>query len=197
MIKKVIPIISGSTGSTQLFNFNIGLTAKAKDWGWFDTVEPMTSIITTGGTLITGTSSSRLTELRKYTVSGTLSDMYFTSTSSTQDGLNVSLSMSGMTYTYYLGGLTYVDQIVNSATTTTFSYYSYGLNDPTNFVNGRLIKDESKQNVIENPFVNSDVFIIRQELPVFEQSVRLRGINTLNEIIAYAGGNYFTIYENT
>ena len=197
MIKKVIPIVSGSTGSTLSFNFNIGLTAKAKDWGWFDSVEPNIPIVATGGTTITGTSSSRLIELRKYTVSGTLSDMYFTSTSPTQDGLNISLTVSGSSYVYYLGGLTYTDTVVGSATTTTFSYFSYGLNDPANFVNQHLIKLESKQNVVENPFINSDVFIIRQELPVFEQSIRLRGISSLNDIIAYAGGNYFTIYENT
>ena len=50
--------------------------------------------------------------------------------------------------------------------------------------------------MIDNPFINSDVFIIRQELPVFEKSIRLRGISSLNDIITYAGGNYFTIYNN-
>jgi hypothetical protein len=146
---------------------------------------------------ITGTCTSRLSELRKYTVSGTLSDLYFTSTITSVDGVNISLSTDGVKYVYYLGGITYVDQIVGSATTSTFTYMSLGLADPNNFINEPYIKLDSKDNMVDNPIINSDVFIVRQELPVFEQSVRLRGINKLNEIIAYAGGNYFTIYKNT
>lgn len=145
---------------------------------------------------ITGTSSSRLIELRKYTVSGTTSDMYFTSTTTANDGVNISLS-SGTTYVYYLGGITYKDQFIGTAFTTTFLYTSLGLADPNNFINEPYIKLESKQNVVENPFINSDVFIIRQELPVFEKSLRLRSTSRLNDVITYAGGNYFTIYNNT
>ena len=201
MIKKVIPILSGSTGNTNTFNFKVGLTTRAKDWGWLDSVGPSTPVVASTGHTVTGTSSSRLDELRKYTVTGTIADMYFTSTSSANDGVNVSLTITGITastYVYYIGGITYKDVLIGNGTTTTttFLYVSQGLNDPANFVNERVIKLESKQNMVEKPFINSDVFIIRQEIPVFEQSVRLRGINSLNDIIAYAGGNYFKIYDN-
>jgi len=188
-----------STNTLESFNIKLGLTSRAKDWGWFDSITGVTTGSTAGATyLVTGTSSSRLSELRKYTVSGTVSQLYFTSTGATTDGVNVALS-TGTTFVYYLGGLTYKDEVVGTGTTTIFTYISSGTTDPNNFITGGtfLIKLESKQNVIDNPFINSDVFIVRQEIPVFEQSVRLRGVNSLNDVLIYGGGNYFTIYENT
>lgn len=196
MIKKTIPTISGGTGSTLSFNFKIGLDAHAKDLGWFDSVEPSQPVTPAGTIIVTGTSSSRLSELKKYAVTGSISDRYFTSASPATDGVNVGQSTLGVKYTYYLGGITYVD-ILTGNTGTTFTYNSLGLNDPANFVNERLIKLEEKENMIENPIIDADVFIIRQEVSVFEPSVRLRGVNKLSEVLTYAGGNYFTIYDNT
>lgn len=149
---------------------------------------------------VTGTSSSRLDELKKYSVTGSLSDLYFTSNVSTVDGVNTTLTITGVTastYVYYIGGITYKDVFINTGTTTTFSCQSLGLDDPNNFDNHPYIKVEAKQNLVENPFINSDVFIIRQEIPVFENSIRLRGVSSLNDVLTYAGGNYFTIYNNT
>lgn len=197
LLKKVIQHV---TGTTAVYNIKIGLTTRSKDLGWFDTYDGVNTVLPQVSFPVTGTSTSRLSELRKYTVSGTVSDLYFTSTGSTHDGVNISLTNSGVTastYVYYLGGITYKDVIIGSASTTTFLYQSLGLTDPNNFDNKPYIKLESKENVVENPFINSDVFIIRQEIPVFEKSIRLRGVNSLNDIIAYAGGNYFTIYNNT
>lgn len=203
MIKKTIPIITGgTTGATGSFNFNISLVARSIDLGFFDTYTGATNSPLsgyTGTTLITGTSSSRLYEIRKYTVSGTLSDLYFTSTGATADGLNVSLSSTGVTastYVYYLGGIIYTDQLSGTGITTTFIYISTGLSF-TNFENKPIIKIESKENLVDNPFINSDVFIIRQELPVFEKSIRLRSVSTLNDVLTYAGGNYFKVFNNT
>lgn len=146
---------------------------------------------------VTGTSSTRLVELKKYTSTGTLSDRYFTSTSSTTDGVNVSLTVEPTKYVYYIGGITYMDSIVGTATTTTFTFQSLGLDDPNNFEDKPIIMIESKQGMLEEPVIESDVFITRQEIPVFESSIRLRAINNLNQVSQYAGGNYFKIYENT
>lgn len=198
MIKKQIEFIpSGITA----YNFNILLDAKAIDWGFFDTYTGATNSPITGNTIhvITGTSSSRLYELRKYTVSGSLSDLYFISTGSTNDGLNIALTVTGVTastYTYYLGGITYADQTIGTGTTTMFFYVSTG-SSLVDYDNKPIIKMPSKENLIENPFINSDVFIIRQEIPVFEKSVRLRSVSGINDILTYAGGNYFKVFNNT
>lgn len=150
--------------------------------------------------IVTGTSSSRLYELRKYAVSGPLTSRYFTSIDPSIDGVDPSLTVEGTTastYVYYIGGISYEDLVVSGITTTTFSFESLGLNDPNNFDFLPIIKLESKQNMVENPRVDQDVFIERQQQSVFERNYRLRAVNSLNDVISYAGGNYFTIYNNT
>jgi hypothetical protein len=149
---------------------------------------------------VTGFCSSRLDEVRKYAVTGSLSTRFFTSTDASGNGVNVFLSSEGVTqsvYTYYIGGITYVDTVDNGVTTTTFSFESLGLNDSNNFDYLPVVKLESKQNMVENPQVGKDVFIVRQQQPVFQSNYRLRAINSLNDVIGYAGGNYFTIFNNT
>jgi hypothetical protein len=151
---------------------------------------------------VTGFSESRLSELRKYTISGSLSALYVTSNINTSDGLDLSLTTTGIsasTYVYYLGGITYKDKRVSPATgfTTTFSFQSLGTDDPNNFDQYRYLKNEEKQNLVENTQVSKDVFISRQEQSVFERNYRLRSVNGLNNVLTYAGGNYFTIYNNT
>jgi hypothetical protein len=149
---------------------------------------------------VTGTSESRLLELKKYAVSGGLDVQFFTSNDQNVDGLDLNLTVTGLTeslYVYYLGKIKYFDHVVNGITSTTFEFISLGLDDPNNFDNLPIIKLESKQNMVENPQVDKDVFIERQRLPVFEKNYRLRAVNSLNDVISYAGGNYFTIYNNT
>lgn len=150
--------------------------------------------------VVTGTSESRLDELRKYTVSGSLSVRYFTSISNAIDGLDLSLTTTGVTastYTYYIGGITYVDDINSEFTGTTYSFTSLGLDDPNNFDDLPYIKIESKQNMVENSQVSTDVFIARQQQTVFDKNYRLRGLGSISDLLTYAGGNYFTIYNNT
>ena len=150
--------------------------------------------------VVTGTSESRLDELRKYAVSGSLSVRYFTSISTAIDGLDISLTTTGVTastYTYYIGGITYVDKINTQSTGTTFTFTSLGLDDPNNFDDLPYIKIESKQNMVENSQVSVDVFISRQSLSVFEKNYRLRGLGSMSDLLSYAGGNYFIIYNNT
>lgn len=150
--------------------------------------------------IVTGTSETRILELKKYAVSGGLDKQYFTSNDQSIDGLDLSLTITGVSesiYVYYIGGIKYTDIVVDDITTTTFEFISLGLDDPNNFDNVPIIKLESKQNMVENPQVDKDVFIERQRLPVFEKNYRLRAVNSLNDVISYAGGNYFTIYNNT
>jgi hypothetical protein len=150
--------------------------------------------------VVTGYCQTRLGELRKYAVTGVLGVRYFLSSGSTSDGVNPFLTIEGVsasTYVYYLGGITYNDQIVGSGITTTFVFNSLGTGDTNNFVYEPLIKLESKQNMVENPRVNRDVFIERQQMSVFERNYRLRAVNRLSDVLSYAGGNYFEVYNNT
>jgi len=145
---------------------------------------------------VTGTSSSRLSELRKFSVSGTLSELYYTSTDpNVADGVNESLTMTAVTWTYYIGGITYVDDVVNQITS--FTYDSLGYEEPNNFVDLPFIKDETKQNIIDKPEIDNNVFIIRQSLPVFQNVYRLQDISNLSELEKYAGGAKFNIINNT
>jgi len=200
MIKKSFPFVSGSS-----YHMNVLLTSNSLDYGFFDTYEGeyysgSTSLSGYSGSYtVTGTSSNRLPELRKYNSNPDYSIRYRTSTSPSTDGLNVGASTttgSTKTLIYYIGGITYTNIETTSTTATTFTFTSTGLST-VNFENRPILKIEAKQNMAENPLIDSDVFIIRQELPVFENSVRLRAIGNLNQVSLYAGGNYFTIYENT
>lgn len=149
---------------------------------------------------VSGYCSSRLDELRKYAVSGPISSRFFIATDASSDGVNPYLSVEGVNnsqYIYYIGGITYEDQTSSGVTVTTFHFESLGLDEGNNFENLPVVKLESKQNMVENPQVERDVFIERQQQPVFERNYRLRAVNAVNDVLSYAGGNYFTIYNNT
>jgi hypothetical protein len=235
MIKRQFKYVSGSTGQT--YNVSVLLTSTLKDFGFFDTYEHdgVTNKPITGDTYtVSGTCTSRLNELRKYTTNSNLAIRYVQSTGTIQsypaglitldsdlitldnafitldndveeyitDGLDLAASVisgvSATTLVYYIGGIKYVDRQLTGSTAVTTTFILENLQfSYVNFDYKPIIKLESKQNMIENPRINSDVFIERQQLSVFEDNYRLRGINSLSDLINYAGGNYFTIYNNS
>ena len=144
---------------------------------------------------VTGITSSRLSELRKFSVSGTLSDLYFTSTNSSTDGVNELLTTTGTSWTYYIGGITYFWDEVNDITT--FTFESLGYDDSNNFIDLPFIKDDAKENIIDVPEIDNNVFIIRQSLPVFQNIYRLQSISNLSDLEKYAGGGKFNIVNNS
>jgi len=195
-------VIIPDTGVT--YNFNFLLTQQNKDFGFFDVyIDPLATGVT-GGTyissipyIITGSSTSRLEELRKYSVSTDLSKKYFTSSNSNEDGLDLTKTISGVSYIYYLGGIIYTDSFLNNPTgITTFSFVSSGYSSQ-NFINLPIIKDEDKENIIEMPLIGNNVFIIRNEQSILEYNYRLRNIHNLSEIEYYAGGAFYNIIKNT
>ena len=148
---------------------------------------------------VTGSSRSRLSELEKYVVSTNPAIKYYGGGSVTTDGLSsFSITPAATALTYYIGGIRYDDVTPSgvTATTTTFSFTITGFSS-NNFDVKRVIKLESKQNMVENSQVSRDVFIERQQQPVFERNYRLRAVNALNDVLSYAGGDYFMIYNNT
>lgn len=212
--------------TSAMYSLKIMLTAKDVDFGFFDVISNDISItgilncdelsgVTSGNSIcqttstfptgitvtdgntyqVTGTSSSRLSELRKYSVSGGLSDLYFTSVSSTTDGVNISLTNTGTTWTYYIGGITYNYDVANDITS--FTFESLGYDDSNNFVNLPIIKDINKENVIDKPEINNNVFIIRQSQSVFQNIYRLQDVDNLSKLNKYGGGAKFNIINNS
>ncbi len=119
---------------------------------------------------ITGTSSSRLVELRKYTVTNVFTNQYVGGGNWTTDGVDYPNSVSGVSVTYYLGGIKYVDKLVGTNTGTTFTYTPQGISSP-DFINKPYYKNPNKENI--------------------------EYIKNLVELETYAGGNYFNIVKNT
>jgi preprotein translocase subunit Sec61beta len=144
---------------------------------------------------ITGHSSSRLVELRKYVISGTTAQIYVTGGTSVTDGIVLSQS-TGNTIVYFLGGIRYVDTFTGYTSGTTFTFIGQGLSNP-NFINKPIYKDMNKENIISNPKIYNDVFIVRQEVSAFDGNYRLEYIQSLVDLTTYAGGNFFNIVNNT
>jgi hypothetical protein len=145
--------------------------------------------------VVIGGATSRLSELRKYVISG-FTLMYFSGGTYFKDGVDYIYSIENQKMTYYIGGIKYVDILSGATSGTTFRFTTLGVTNP-NFTNKPIYKDPTKENIISQPKIDDDVFIVRQELSAFENNYKLEYIKTLNDLLTYAGGNYFNIINNT
>lgn len=147
--------------------------------------------------IVTGTSSSRLSELRKYVITNVFTEQYFNNGTPTNDGVDIISSIPNEKIVYYLGGIRYVDTLVDGITTnTTYSFIAQGYNSP-NFIDVPYYQNPNKENIISNPKIYDDVFIIRQELSAFDKNYRLEHIKNLIDLTTYAAGSFFNIVNNT
>jgi hypothetical protein len=147
--------------------------------------------------IVSGTSYSRLSELETYKVNPTYLTKYISGGSISKDGLDYTKSIENAYYIYYIGGIRYVDTIINQNTTTTiYSFTTYGTNSP-NFINVPMFKNPNKERIISNPKIDDDVFIIRQEISAFDKNYKLEFIRSLVDLETYAGGNFFNIIKNS
>ena len=147
---------------------------------------------------ITGTSISRLSELRKYTITNVFLNKYVANGDINNDGVDYGNSIETTRIIYYIGGIKYVDEISGESSGMTYTVYTpLGTGNTLNFINVPYYKDPNKENIISEPKINDDVFIIRQELSAFENNYRLEYVKNLNDLNTYAGGNYFNIVKNT
>jgi hypothetical protein len=147
--------------------------------------------------VITGTSSSRLSELRKYTVTNVFTKQYITGGTVNIDGVDLSVSNPADKIVYYLGGIKYIDIMSGETSGTTLNIYTPQGTASANFINVPYYKNPNKENIISNPKINDDVFISRQELSAFDKNYRLEYIKNLSDLETYAGGNYFKIVNNS
>lgn len=144
--------------------------------------------------IITGTSSSRLYELKKYRKTNIFTEQYNTSLGGS-NGVVYNESIENQKIVYYIDGIKYCDNINNSEVTTTYQISSQGTNSP-DFINAPVFKNPNKDNIISNPKISDDVFIDRQEISVFDKIYRLEHIYSVSELYMYAGGKYFYIKNN-
>lgn len=147
---------------------------------------------------ITATTNSNLYNIRKYSNSTSIYDIYPSANTITENGVDFNLSiLTGSTYeiVYYINGFKYID-LSGETNQTTVEYESISYSDANNFNYGIPIKNESIQNIITHPKIKRDVNITRQSLSVFDRIYRLQSINKLSDLVFYAGGTVFNIENN-
>ena len=143
---------------------------------------------------VTGTSTTRLNELRKYVDTNVFANMYFVYNGS-NDGVDVINSLPNEKIIYYIGNIRYVDYIdSNGGVETKFKFNTLGVLGP-DFINVPYYKTPSKENIIGEPKIDNDVFIQRQELSAFDMNFRLEFIKNLAQLESYGGGNFFNIVK--
>jgi len=150
---------------------------------------------------ITGDSKSRLSDLKKYSLSGDFFNQYSGSTGAAKDGVNQSLSnlnVNPQVVVYYVGGITYTDYIYGDPilNRTTFKFVGQGYSSP-DFIDEPLVKHPDKTNIVQNPKVYNDVFIVRQEASAFDKNYKLKNVKSLVALKTYASGRYFNVVSNT
>lgn len=140
--------------------------------------------------LITGETSSRLSEVKTYDIQqpyklgvNGVTDIEFNP---------VNGSYSKIYYT--IDNIDYITDIINNKTI--YSYTSNGF-DSTNSDNYSLIKNDKYLNLNQEIELNNLINIERLEISVFDPHYRLLNINNLNDIESYGGGTYFKIYSNS
>jgi len=146
--------------------------------------------------LVTGITTSRLSELRKYTITNVFANQYIGGGNYITDGVDYINSFEYSKIIYYLGGIKHTDILSGSDSGTTFEFTPEGTSS-LDFINVPYYKDPKKENIISNPKINDDVFIIRQELSAFDKNYRLEYIKSLVDLETYAGGKFFNIVKNT
>ena len=198
---QTIIVIIPDTGVT--YNFKFSLSQSVEEFGFFDAYDfsgiTGTTLPPPISYLVTGFSSSRLAELKKYVITGNILDRYFQSTSPIIDGVNpLESQVTTLPYkfVYYVGGISYVETITESGSTTTFEFNGEGYYS-ANFINKPIYKDPNKENIIQNPKVDNDVFIDREEISAFDKNYKLEHIENLVDLETYAAGSYFNIINNT
>lgn len=154
--------------------------------------------ITPTSIVITGTSTSRLIELKKALITNNFYRQYLSGGTYTKNGVDYTspYTSSGISALYYIDGIQYLDIFVGFTSGTTFRFIGQGYNTP-NFINKPIYKNPNKENISSNPKIYDDVFINRQETSAFDKNYRLEYINSLVDLETYAGGNFFKIEKNT
>jgi hypothetical protein len=192
-------VLSGGTtlaASGLAISGNSGFITGTDEYWSGGTGGTWVSLISNATHVVTGNSTSRLSELRKYTITSVFANQYISGGTYVTDGVDYLHSVSGWTVVYFLGGIRYVDILTGITSGTTFRFITSGTSG-NSFISLPIYKNPDKENIISNPKIYNDVFIIRQEISAFDKNYRLEYIQSLVDLMTYAGGSFFNIVNNT
>lgn len=198
-------ILVDTTGCTECKKFIVdtGVTYYTKfrlnsnliNLGYFNVDSTFTGNTTISGYTnynVTGECTSRLSELEKFTRSTDVSIKYKITENQDSDGVILSATTANSIYSYFIGGVRYIDII--SADTTYFTF-NREISD-IDYCNYPYYKDESKQNIIAKPKIINDINVERQAPTIMDSFFRIKDINILNDVDYYGGGSYFNVIIN-
>jgi len=143
--------------------------------------------------IITGESTSRLSELKRYKVTNVFAQKYIGGGSFTSNGVDYNSSSENNVVVYYIDGIKYRDIYKKNGIRTTFEFTPH----PMDVTDGNLVKKHNMGPIIGKPKVSDDVFITRQETSAFNDIFLLENIDNLSEITTFAGSNYFNVIQNS
>lgn len=209
-INKVIfrEVITGLTATTQgykyiiipntgiTYNVKFLLTTKNKNLGHFRVDTTGTTITNNEYNEITGQCSTRLSELEKYTITEDVFKKYYTGGSINNNGVVVDLTIPNQKIVYYIDGIKYVDILSGETSGITFNIYKPQGITNISFNNNNYYKNIDIFGNVDNPEIDNDVFIVRDEKSVLENNYKLEYIKNLRMLYSYIGGNYFKINKN-
>ena len=163
----------------------------------------------TTNSLVTGTTESRADDVRSYN-NLTKYDLNFNTNTETYvnyvgnpvNGVDRVTSLNPTAFTYVFGaditdpnigtinqndGLFFVQN--SGATSSVFSYHSQGWNE-TNLSLSAITKEEYLFGIISKPEVESDVFIDRGIVTIYDKHLKMSEITNLGELTRYNRGYY-------
>lgn len=143
--------------------------------------------------IVTGLTTSRLYEIKKYRISENFEDNYISYNPSTKTGYLGGTIFDGEVI-YMIKGIKYIDNYNNEIYENTFFEYiptPIDLNE-----DGFLLKINNYGKSIDKPIIKKDVYVNRKKLPPFKNNFLIRNMENLIDVGTYVGGNYFNIYKN-
>jgi hypothetical protein len=172
-------------------NIIILLTNRFYDIGFYSDSEydNNENIQTFQSKTISGTTISRLNELKLYTESLIVTEKYTISINGSNGIIINETDEDKITYT--VNGVKYVDDLTDGSTTFIFNTPAI-INDIDNNI---LIKEDKYLNFVGYK-ESSDLDIVRQSLNITESHIRLTDISNVEELTLYGGG-YYNIYNNS
>jgi hypothetical protein len=143
--------------------------------------------------MVTGITTTRIEEIKKYKISEIFEENYFEYNSATKTGL-ISADMSAGEIVYYINNIKYVDIYEDGEYVHTyFECIPYNIIEKTG---GNLLKNNNHLETAEPPKIKKDIFINRNEKSVFKENNLLCELKSILEIETFVGGNYFNIHKN-
>ena len=151
--------------------------------------------------MITGTTTSRILELKKIKHSDIFANQYVSDGSLLKNGVDYNNSIENVYIVYYIDGIKYVDVLDNEIYENYYSGQTLQIFQPQgitmdNFIGVNYIKSPSKSSIINSPKIINDVFIDRQVTSVFDINSRLEFVDNIGDLITYAAGRYYNIVNN-